>query len=335
MTAYSKTAERRNTDLKFHPRADIFPLMEGEEFAALVADIKANGLNEHIVICEGMILDGRNRYRACIAAGVDVLTVDFEALVKAHRLSNDPAAFVTSANIHRRHLTAEQKRDLIAKLLKADPSKSDRQIAETVKASPTFVGKVRAEGEATGDVSTVDTRTDKRGRKQPARKRRLSAKEKRRAKADAELARMRALPDEDPAPAGAAAIATPAAPKEYGQLVEDLLRATLNYVEGSEGLGHVPKGTTEQYKAWLGKSNATERFNAWWLAQTRGEDEEQDVEPGLREKLRAAEIKIVGLEAEVEELKQQNAELRRQRQKEAAPADDGLDIPDWLRRSAS
>jgi hypothetical protein len=69
-----------------------------------------------------------------------------------------------------RHLTAEQKRDLIAKLIKATPEKSNRQIAETVKVSPTTVGTVRAELEATGDVSKLDTRTDSQGREQPARK---------------------------------------------------------------------------------------------------------------------------------------------------------------------
>jgi DNA repair exonuclease SbcCD ATPase subunit len=54
--------------------------------------------------------------------------------------------------------------------LKADPSKSDRQIAEQTKTSPTTVGKVRAEKEASGDVSKVDTRTDTKGRKQPSSK---------------------------------------------------------------------------------------------------------------------------------------------------------------------
>jgi ParB-like chromosome segregation protein Spo0J len=162
MSSITKKAVPGNSDLKFHPLADIFPLMEGEEFDALVADIKANGLIEPIVMLDGMILDGRNRYRACVAADVEPTFRPFNG--------DDPAAYVISANIHRRHLTPEQKRDLIAKLLRTDPGKSDRQIAETVRASPTFVGKVRAEGEATGDVSTVDTRTDKRGRKQPARK---------------------------------------------------------------------------------------------------------------------------------------------------------------------
>jgi ParB-like chromosome segregation protein Spo0J len=158
----TKSAAPANQELPFHPLADVFPLMEGAEFDALVPDIKANGLIEPIVMLDGMILDGRNRYRACVAADIESTFRPFTG--------DDPAAYVISANIHRRHLTPEQKRDLIAKLLRTDPGKSDRQIAETVRASPTFVGKVRAEGQATGDVSTVDTRTDKRGRKQPARK---------------------------------------------------------------------------------------------------------------------------------------------------------------------
>jgi hypothetical protein len=158
-----------NTTITFHPLAELFPLMQDAEFDALVADIKANGPLEHIVLYEGKILDGRNRYRALRAAGLDPATIRDKFTVDG-MVGDDPAAYVISANIHRRHLTAEQKRDLIAKLLAADPSKSDRQIAKTVKASPTFVGKVRAEGEATGDVSTVDTRKDTKGRKQPARK---------------------------------------------------------------------------------------------------------------------------------------------------------------------
>src|SRR6476620_1526288 len=53
----------------FHPLANLFPLMEGREFEELVADIKANGLHGCTVVLDDQILDGRNRYRACIAAG--------------------------------------------------------------------------------------------------------------------------------------------------------------------------------------------------------------------------------------------------------------------------
>jgi ParB-like chromosome segregation protein Spo0J len=165
-------------ELKFHPLADIFPLMEGEEFDALVADIKANGLREKIDLYQGKIVDGRNRYRALRQLGIDPDDRYFRKAIYTNSIgSNGPynnddkvTAYVISKNIHRRHLTAEQKRELIAKLVKAQPEKSNRQIAKVAKASPTFVGKIRAEKEATGDVSTVDTRIDTKGRKQPAKK---------------------------------------------------------------------------------------------------------------------------------------------------------------------
>ena len=158
-------------EYKFHPLADLFPQMQGAEFDELVADIKAHGLREDIVLYDGMILDGRNRCRACLAAGwtwdaIDQVCSDLGDMGLIH----DPAAYVISANIHRRPLTAEQKRELVEKLLKATPEKPDRQIAKIAKVSPTTVGTKRAKMEKTGDVSKLDTRQDTKGRKQPANK---------------------------------------------------------------------------------------------------------------------------------------------------------------------
>ncbi len=153
------------TDYPFHPIACMFPLLEGGEFAAVVDDIRAYGLLESIVLFEGMILDGRNRDRACREAGVEPryrkMTFDSYA---------DAVNYVISANIHRRHLTAEQKRELIKKLLKANPEQSDRQVAKQTGASHPHVARVRRKLEESGDVETVSTSSDTKGRSQPRRR---------------------------------------------------------------------------------------------------------------------------------------------------------------------
>jgi hypothetical protein len=162
------------TSLTFHPLADIFPLMEGAEFEELVADIKANGQHARIVLKDGMVLDGRNRYRACCKLGIEP---SFACETYSGQIM-DPAAYVISANIHRRHLTADQKRELIGKVIAAKPEASDRQIAKQVKADHKTVGAIRKKKEATGEISPVEKRTgaDGKVRKQPARKAKPEAK---------------------------------------------------------------------------------------------------------------------------------------------------------------
>ena len=81
-----------------------------------------------------------------------------------------PIALVVSLNIHRRHLNAEQKRELVAKLLQAQPEKSNRAVAEQAKVDHKTVGSVRDRLEGRGEIPHVAARTDNRGRIQPAHK---------------------------------------------------------------------------------------------------------------------------------------------------------------------
>jgi|SRR6516164_3945695 hypothetical protein len=157
-----------NADFKFHPLADIFPLMEGQEFDELVADIGKNGLQENIVIYEDKILDGRNRYRACKGAGVSYFSSAY--------VGDDPLGFIISRNLHRRHLTEEKRRELITDIIKAKPEASDRSIAKQVKRDHKTVGTIRKKLESTGEVSPVEKRvgSDGKGRKQPSTKRKKS-----------------------------------------------------------------------------------------------------------------------------------------------------------------
>lgn len=61
-------------ELKNHPAADAWPMMDDERYGELLADIQDNGQREPITLCDGMILDGRNRYRACVELGLEPLT---------------------------------------------------------------------------------------------------------------------------------------------------------------------------------------------------------------------------------------------------------------------
>jgi hypothetical protein len=190
--------------LPVHPAANLFPLMSPDELRALGEDIKAHGLTSPIVLWspkrrsgKTFLLDGRNRLDALERLGCQIvgewgleleasLGVDYtwpiygkgglaesDGFCESGYDGNcDPYAFVISANIHRRHLTAEQKRELIAKLIKATPEKSNRQIAETVKVDHKTVASVRAEKEATGEIPQLTKTVGKDGkaRQQPARK---------------------------------------------------------------------------------------------------------------------------------------------------------------------
>lgn len=90
-------------DTPFHEAASIFPLMEGKDLEALADDIRKNGLQLPIEIFEDAVLEGRNRYRACLLAGIDpedhMIEVD----------PPDPVAYVVSMNLHRRHLDESQR----------------------------------------------------------------------------------------------------------------------------------------------------------------------------------------------------------------------------------
>jgi N6-adenosine-specific RNA methylase IME4 len=120
------------TRLEFHPLANLFPLMEGVEFDALVSDMKANGFRsgEKIVLYEGQILDGRNRYRAAVAAGIILeeanpkegwLVVEFsgdgiDGVFSEQEIAAGPLAYVLSKNLHRRHLNESQRAMVAARL---------------------------------------------------------------------------------------------------------------------------------------------------------------------------------------------------------------------------
>ncbi len=88
--------------LSLHPACKLFPQLPKDELRALAADIKNNGLQNSIVLYEGQILDGRNRWLACKIAKVKPTFVQWNG-------SGSPVAWVISENLVRRHLTSSQR----------------------------------------------------------------------------------------------------------------------------------------------------------------------------------------------------------------------------------
>lgn len=93
---------------EYHELANLFPLMDESQYSDLVADIKENGLIESIILYEGKILDGRNRYNACNDAGVEPSFVEYEG--------DDALSYVISLNLNRRHLNESQRAMIGARL---------------------------------------------------------------------------------------------------------------------------------------------------------------------------------------------------------------------------
>jgi hypothetical protein len=285
-----------------HPAAE-FPRGTPEELRALGEDIiERNELTSPIVLWKpdektpAVLLDGCNRLDALevttgfrVEIGVEngQWFIDAGSWISDKVIvldgSVDPYAYVVSANIHRRHLKPKQKRDQIAKLIKAQPEKPDLQIAKTVKVSPTTVGTVRREMEAKGDVSKLETRTDTQGRKQPAKRTRSTTY--------ANIRRMKLGDDTVDALAGTSL--------DNAREQDALIFLNRGAPEGE----HTPIVKCLIADAEAGKAVSALQFKNGSIQDCDLKVAHEQNKDDLAEQLQAAKIKIAGLENEIADLK--------------------------------
>ena len=99
----------RNT-YRVHPIADAYPMMSDEELNDLASDIKTHGLRKRLIFLRDgaglVLLDGRNRAEALERAGIEIDTAKHCQISEG---MTDPIAYIASANIHRRHLSKEDR----------------------------------------------------------------------------------------------------------------------------------------------------------------------------------------------------------------------------------
>jgi hypothetical protein len=147
--------EIKTEEYQPHPYANMFPMMRDEDFNALVASISKDGLEEHIVKYEGKILDGRNRHAACIKAGVEPVSDEYE--------EDDPFGFVLRKNLHRRQLQTSQRAMVAAKMANLKIGQRADEVSGTsieVAAKTLNIGKASVERAksvlASGDEELIE-----------------------------------------------------------------------------------------------------------------------------------------------------------------------------------
>ena len=134
-----------------HPAADLFPMVEGDEFRELCADIKERGLAQPITIwTDGTLLDGRNRLLACYETHQEVVLDRYEG--------TDPVEFSLSANLHRRHLNPGQRAVVALKVRKLLQPAAKERIAHAGRSS----APGKPSEKASADLRDLSTPTEHR-----------------------------------------------------------------------------------------------------------------------------------------------------------------------------
>lgn len=114
-----------------------------------------------VVAADGDVIDGKARLDYAKEHGIEIP----EPILVGNLSAMEKADLRNALNVHRRHLTREQWRQLIAHELAVDSGRSNRSIAAKLGVSKTTVGAVR---EQTGQVAQLRRGAD--GKMHPARK---------------------------------------------------------------------------------------------------------------------------------------------------------------------
>lgn len=127
--------------MDFHDAAGIFPMLEGEEYDAFRQDIKEHGLKEPIVTFKGKIIDGRNRFKACRDLGIKPLYHEWDG-------EGSLVEYVISLNLHRRHLSTNQRAMLGARIKESLQAEARARMDDVVFAEPAKISRRPGEDRA-------------------------------------------------------------------------------------------------------------------------------------------------------------------------------------------
>ena len=147
-------------------RFQVMPPPTLEEYLALDRSIWEYGVRVPVIKDEnGDIIDGHYRNEIATRRGITCLYRPAFDLLDAEKI-----AMAITLNVDRRHLNSEQKRELLAKSIKAQPKLSDSEHARRTGSSDKTATKVRSNLEATSEIPKLDETVGADGKTRPAKK---------------------------------------------------------------------------------------------------------------------------------------------------------------------
>jgi len=132
----------------------VMPDMAQDEYDALKEDIAERGVMIPIEFDEdGNVLDGHHRLKICAELGIE----NYPKIIRTGMSETEKWTHARKLNMARRHLTREQRREMIQAQIKDTPELSDRQIAKMLGVSNSTVSLVRRELVDSGQVCESHT----------------------------------------------------------------------------------------------------------------------------------------------------------------------------------
>ena len=105
------------TSLTAHPLAEFWPILP-DVLEEVTESIRENGLRQPVVLdVDGQIIDGRTRYAACQALGIEPETVVYEG--------RDVLEYIRDANGNRRHVSTGARAMITAQMMVAAGRRKD------------------------------------------------------------------------------------------------------------------------------------------------------------------------------------------------------------------
>ena len=147
------------------PFSELMPPLTAEVRTELKADIEMNGILYDVVVTDqNEVIDGH--HRLAIAAELELTAVPMKVVTGL--TADEKQRRAEDLNLHRRHLTQEQKRAIIDRRLRADPSVSNNTIASSVGADGKTVAAQRKKLESTSEIPKLAATRGKDGKTRKA-----------------------------------------------------------------------------------------------------------------------------------------------------------------------